>query len=101
MVVNDINVEAADATVESIVSANGQAIANHDSVLDGTAIIDQTLDTYGRIDVMLNNAGIDVVGPEGPLNVSEVSEDFWRQTLDVHLMGTFACTKAALQQFSF
>ena len=46
---------------------------------------------------MLNNADIDGVGPEGPLNVGETSEDFWRQTLDVHLMGTFACTKAALK----
>ena len=97
VVVNDINVAAADATVEAIVGANGQAVANHDSVLDGASLIQQTLDTYGRIDVMLNNAGIDGVGPEGPLNVGEISEEFWRHTLDVHLMGTFACTKAALQ----
>ena len=97
VVVNDINVEAADATVESIINTNGQSIANYDSVLDGIAIIEQTLDIYGRIDVMLNNAGIDGVGPEGPLNVGEISEDFWRETLDVHLMGTFACTKAALK----
>ena len=97
VIVNDINVEAADATVESIINTNGQSVANYDSVLDGTAIIEQTLDTYGRIDVMLNNAGIDGVGPEGPLSVGEISEDFWRQTLDVHLMGTFACTKAALK----
>ena len=97
VVVNDISPAAADATVETIVADGGQAVANHDSVLDGARVVGQAMDTYGRIDVMLNNAGIDGVGPEGPLDVGDISEAFWRRTLDIHLMGTFACTKAALK----
>ena len=97
VVVNDINPDAADATVEAISEDGGNAIANHDSVLDGDRVIGQAMGAYGRVDVMLNNAGIDGVGPEGPLVVGDISEAFWRKTLDIHLMGTFACTKAALK----
>ncbi len=97
VVVNDIDPTAADATVEAIVADGGRAIANYDSVLDGADLVARAIDTFGRVDVMLNNAGIDGVGPEGPLDVADFSEEFWRRTLDIHLFGTFACTKAVLK----
>ena len=67
VVVNDLggstqgegaNSSAADRVVEEIRQAGGQAVANHDSVTDGAHIVQQALDTYGRIDVVVNNAGI-------------------------------------------
>ena len=63
VVVNDLggstqgegaNSSAADRVVEEIRQAGGQAVANHDSVTDGARIVQQALDTYGRIDVVLS-----------------------------------------------
>ena len=48
----------ADELVEEIRSAGGDALANYDSVENGEAIIDASMSTYGRIDIVINNAGI-------------------------------------------
>ena len=49
---------AADAVVDEITAANGHAIANYDSVVDGEKVVQAALDEWGRVDVLLNNAGI-------------------------------------------
>ena len=67
VVVNDLggsthgegaNASAADKVVEEIRAAGGTAVANHDSVTDGEKIVQCALDNFGRIDVVVNNAGI-------------------------------------------
>lgn len=53
---------SADAVVQEIRQAGGQALANYDSVEDpaaGERIVQQALDAWGRIDVLVNNAGVD------------------------------------------
>ena len=50
----------ADTVVAEIIANNGHAIANHDSVVDGEKIVDAALDEWGRIDVLLNNAGLHI-----------------------------------------
>ena len=50
--------KAADVVVEEIRAAGGKAVANHDSVENGEAIIDTAIKNFGRVDVLLNNAGI-------------------------------------------
>ena len=50
--------EAADQVVAEIVEAGGEAVANYDSVVEGANIIQTALDTWGRVDVVVNNAGI-------------------------------------------
>ncbi|MEM7078619.1 MAG: SDR family NAD(P)-dependent oxidoreductase [Pseudomonadota bacterium] len=81
---------AADAVVDEIVSANGTAIANHDSVVEGRKVVQCALDTWGRIDVLLNNAGIAYATP-----FAEMTAERWKKMLDVHVEGSYACSYAA------
>ncbi|MEM7097637.1 MAG: SDR family NAD(P)-dependent oxidoreductase [Pseudomonadota bacterium] len=82
--------KSADAVVEEITAANGHAIPNYDSVVDGRAIVQSALDEWGRIDVLLNNAGIAYATP-----FEEMTPDRWKLMLDVHVEGSYACTQAA------
>lgn len=58
-----------------------------------TALISGAASHYGRIDVMINNAGLG-----GTNSVLWMSDDEWRRVLDVTLTGTFRCLRAALRQ---
>jgi NAD(P)-dependent dehydrogenase (short-subunit alcohol dehydrogenase family) len=57
------------------------------------AMIDGTIEEFGRIDVLINNAGMESV-----FAVTEMSEDAWREMIDTQLTGTFLCSKAAARQ---
>jgi 3-oxoacyl-[acyl-carrier protein] reductase len=57
------------------------------------ALIDGAVDHYGRIDVMINNAGLGGTSP-----ILEMTDEQWLKVLDVTLNGTFRCTRAALRQ---
>ncbi len=80
----------ADSVVEEIVSTNGTAIPNYDSVVDGDKVIASAIKEWGRVDVVLNNAGIAYMTPMG-----EMTEERWQTMLSVHLDGSYACTRAA------
>ncbi|MEV0895577.1 SDR family oxidoreductase [Actinoplanes sp. NPDC049802] len=56
-------------------------------------LIDGAVSRYGRIDVLVNNAGLG-----GSRPVTEMSDDEWHRVLDVTLTGTFRCTRAALRR---
>jgi NAD(P)-dependent dehydrogenase (short-subunit alcohol dehydrogenase family) len=106
VVVNDIGAsvggEGRDAgpaqkVVDAITAAGGQAVANTDSVADWEAanrIIKTALDAFGRIDAVVNNAGI--LRDRFFFNMS-VEE--WRAVIDVHLNGTFYVSRAAAPYF--
>jgi NAD(P)-dependent dehydrogenase (short-subunit alcohol dehydrogenase family) len=97
VVVNDLGDESgnsanADAVVAEIKAAGGEAIANGANVADFEAVQEmakQAMDAWGRIDILINNAGIlrDKTFLKMPI------EDF-RLVIDVHLMGSANCTKA-------
>ncbi len=58
------------------------------------ALVAGTVDHFGRLDVMINNAGLG-----GTASVLEMTDEQWTRVLDVTLNGTFRCTRAALRQF--
>jgi NAD(P)-dependent dehydrogenase (short-subunit alcohol dehydrogenase family) len=83
----------ADAVVKEIRDAGGEAVACTDSVATpegGVAIIQAALDNYGRVDIIIHNAGIVRRG-----SLSELSYEDFETVLDVHLRGGFHVVRAA------
>lgn len=106
VVVNDLGVgldgKGGDAgpaqrVVDEIRAAGGEAVANTDSVVGAASanqIVQCALDTFGRIDAVVNNAG----------NLRDrmfhkMSDDEWTQVLEVHLFGSFHVSRAAANHF--
>jgi NAD(P)-dependent dehydrogenase (short-subunit alcohol dehydrogenase family) len=97
IVVNDLggatdgsgaDMSAAQAVVEEIKGAGGEAVANTDDVSswDGAAsLIDQAVDAFGRLDVLVNNAGI-----LRDAFIGSMTEEQWDAVIQVHLKGHFS-----------
>src|SRR5512143_1396954 len=82
----------ADAVVAEIRSAGGDAFAvaaDVSSNADVQRLVEETLARYGRIDVLVNDAGVMIA--KGLL---ETTEDDWDQTIDINLKGAYLCSKA-------
>ncbi|MDY7559073.1 SDR family oxidoreductase [Pseudomonas sp. 10B1] len=99
VVVNDLggsahgegaNASAADRVVAEIREAGGTAIANHDSVTDGDKIVQNALDAFGRIDVVVNNAGI-----LRDKTFAKMDDADWDLVYRVHVEGAYKVTHAA------
>jgi NAD(P)-dependent dehydrogenase (short-subunit alcohol dehydrogenase family) len=83
----------ADAVVAEIEAAGGKAVASYDSVADpagASAIVRAAVDTFGRVDAVVSNAGIFDSVP-----FEEMPPATWRRMLDVHLDGGFHLSQAA------
>ena len=81
---------AADKVVQEIKEAGGEAIANYDSVEDGDKIVKTALDAWGRIDVVINNAGI-----LRDSSFQKMSQEDWDLIYRVHVLGAYRVTRAA------
>ncbi|XP_039100881.1 peroxisomal multifunctional enzyme type 2 [Hyaena hyaena] len=81
---------AADKVVEEIRSKGGKAVANYDSVEAGEKVVKTALDTFGRIDVVVNNAGI-----LRDCSFARISDEDWDIIHRVHMRGSFQVTRAA------
>jgi NAD(P)-dependent dehydrogenase (short-subunit alcohol dehydrogenase family) len=85
----------ADAVVEEIRKAGGTAVANYDSVATvagGQGILKAALDAFGRIDVLVNNAGI-----LRDKTLAKMEEGEWDIVISVHLKGTYCVTRPVFQ----
>lgn len=86
------NAAAAEEVKNSIVSAGGQAIVIKADVANVEAVeamVKETVDTFGRIDVLINNAGI-----TRDNLLMRMREEDWDAVLNINLKGVFVCTKA-------
>ena len=82
--------EAADRVVEEIKQAGGEAVASYDSVEDGDAIVRTAMDAWGRVDIVINNAGI--LRDKSFKNMTDAD---WDIIFRVHNYGAYKVTKAA------
>ncbi|TYZ67686.1 hypothetical protein PybrP1_006082 [[Pythium] brassicae (nom. inval.)] len=90
VVVNDFDKKAADAVVAEIKAAGGEAVADYNSVVDGDKVVATAIAAFGRIDIVVNNAGI-----LRDASFLKMTKDNWNAVLAVHLQGSFAVTHAA------
>ncbi len=93
VVVNDFEQSMAQAVVDEIVSAGGKAMANGSDVASWTgaeAMIDQAVDAFGGLDVLVNNAGF--LRDQISFNMTEEN---WDAVINVHLKGHFAPSRFA------
>jgi NAD(P)-dependent dehydrogenase (short-subunit alcohol dehydrogenase family) len=96
------NVAGGNETVKLIEDAGGEAVfvrcdvSKEDEV---RAMVEKSVEVYGRLDYAFNNAG---VGPDGkriPLyNIVDLPEEIWDQTLDTNLKGVFLCIKHEMRR---
>jgi NAD(P)-dependent dehydrogenase (short-subunit alcohol dehydrogenase family) len=97
VVVNDVDEERAGAAAQQIGAAGGEATAVGVPVGDSEtaeALVSAAIDTYGRLDIMVTNAGI-----LRDRTLWNMSDDDFDAVIRVHLRGTFTCARAAAVHF--
>ena len=80
--------------VNEIKAAGGKAVANYDSVENGDRIIETAIKNFGRIDVLLNNAGI-----LRDVSFKNMKDEDWDLIMKVHVKGAYKCARAAWPYF--
>jgi 3-hydroxybutyrate dehydrogenase len=91
----DLNQAAAQQVADSIVAAGGKAIAVAMDVTDEAAVAagtDHVAATFGALDILISNAGIQIVNP-----IDQFSYADWKKMIAIHLDGAFLTTRAALK----
>lgn len=93
-VVVDINGEMAERTVQLITESGGKALALQVDITrkaEVQAMVKKVLDTFGRIHILVNNAGMDHKEP-----IVEYAEEWWDRLFALNVKGVFLCTQAVL-----
>ncbi len=92
VMVCDINQESAEEVASSVNAGGGEALAFRVDVTDAAsvqAMVDAVVERYGRIDVLVNNAGI-----TADAQLVKMTDDQWDRVINVNLNGVYLCTKA-------
>ncbi|WP_176118468.1 SDR family NAD(P)-dependent oxidoreductase, partial [Burkholderia stagnalis] len=91
----DLNQEGANAVAEAIKQAGGKAIGVAMDVTSEEAVnsgIDKVAETFGSVDILVSNAGIQIVNP-----IENYAFSDWKKMQAIHVDGAFLTTKAALK----
>lgn len=86
--------QAADVVVNEIKKNGGKAVANYDSVENGDKIIETAIKAFGRIDILINNAGI-----LRDVSFKNIKDEDWDLIFKVHVKGAYKCARAAWPHF--
>lgn len=95
----DIDEQRAKETVALIHENGGSALAVRGDVSvenDVEAAVAATVEQFGQLDIMFANAGVTVPG-RGAIGIDELTEEAWRETIDINLMGVFFSCKHAVR----
>jgi NAD(P)-dependent dehydrogenase (short-subunit alcohol dehydrogenase family) len=95
VVIADINVEGGEETVKMIRDTGGEAFFVKTDVRVAEEVknmADKAVETFGRLDIAFNNAGIN----EDAITISRCAEDSWERMIDTNLTGVFLCMKYEL-----
>lgn len=87
---DDRSKRAANVVVAHIKAAGGDALPNYDSNTNGANIVQQAVDAWGRVDIVINNAGI-----LRDKSFSAITDAEWDAIVAVHLTGSYAVARAA------
>ena len=93
VVIDDINEEGGREVEKGITQAGGKGVfikADVSKSDEVKALIDGSIECYGRIDILINNAGVQHIAPIG-----EFTEEMWNYMIGVMLTGPFLATKCA------
>ncbi|CAM2143538.1 D-beta-hydroxybutyrate dehydrogenase [Pararobbsia alpina] len=91
----DLNLDGANAVADEIKAAGGKAIGIAMNVTDEDAVnagIDKVAAEFGSVDILISNAGIQIVNP-----IENYAYSDWKKMLAIHLDGAFLTTKAAIK----
>ena len=94
VIANDISLDAAEKTVDDLAKAGHEAVAVAGDVSaagDVRRLVDGTLERFGAIHVLVNNAGV-----LRPTRVVDMEEEEWDLIIRVNLKGTYLCSRAVL-----
>ncbi|WP_158903837.1 3-hydroxybutyrate dehydrogenase [Burkholderia sp. L27(2015)] len=95
VVIADLNLDHAQKVADSIIATGGKALAISMDVTSEEAVnagIERAAKELGGIDILVSNAGIQIVAP-----IEDYAYADWRKMLDIHLDGAFLTTKAAIK----
>lgn len=99
VVVADIAMNLARSVSQEIIESGGTSRAIHTDIADEAAVeamVDETVATYGKLDVMYANAGIPEVGA-GRIPIEDIELEAWNRNIAVNLTGAFLSTKHAVR----
>lgn len=97
VVVSDVLIEKGQETAKQL---GNNAVFQPCDVSDVTqvrSLVDTTVERFGQLDIMVNNAGINSNRPEDRVSIDKYPDETWLKMIDIDLNGTFYCSKAAAQ----